>query len=136
MEKKKPTARILDPILDAEEVVWLGGEAGNVRKVYRIITTEYFRVGIAFFTPGEGGAVHVHENSEEFSYSLSGGGMALGENDTPLGEQSPGKIKWNPAGSFHGGKTGDDGISVKIWAYSAGGELPTNDGVLVKEGKV
>lgn len=136
MASDKPRPRIIDPIQDADEAVWLGSEQGTVRKVYRILTTPYFRVGMAFFTPGEGGSVHVHENSEEFSYSLTGGSTALGEGDVLLGQQTPGTIKWNPAGAFHGGKTLDGGISLKLWAYSAGGELPANDGVFVeKEGK-
>lgn len=134
MSEKRPKARILDPILDAEEVVWLGTEPGTIRKVYRILKTPYFNVGMAMFTPGEGGSVHVHENAEEVSYSIMGGSTAETEGDILIGEQCAGTIKWNPAGAFHGGKTTyEAGVSMKLFAYSAGGELPTNDGVRKKE---
>ena len=55
MSEKRPKARILDPILDAEEVVWLGTEPGTIRKVYRILKTPYFNVGMAMFTPERAG---------------------------------------------------------------------------------
>lgn len=135
MPEDRPVARIIEPTLDAEEVVWLGSGSGTVRKVYRIIKTPYFNVGMAFFTPGEGGSVHVHENAEEFSYSLSGGGTALGRDNEVIGKQTPGMIKWNPAGSFHGGRSDLGGVSRKIWAYSAGGQLPGNDGTFSKGDK-
>ena len=115
MSEKRPKARILDPILDAEEVVWLGTEPGTIRKVYRILKTPYFNVGMAMFTPGEGGSVHVHENAEEVSYSIMGGSTAETEGDILIGEQCAGTIKWNPAGSFHGGKTTyEAGVSMKL----------------------
>ncbi len=58
------------------------GTFGSVRKVFRVINkeltgSEKFVVGIAVFAPGEGGPVHVHENAEEFSYIISGGGVQL-----------------------------------------------------------
>lgn len=134
MEDKR-IPRIIDPIKDSEEVVWLGEKGGTVRKVYKVITTDCFRVLYAMFTPGEGGSVHVHENSEEFSYSISGGSSALGKDGIYIGEQTAGTLKWNPVGSYHGGKTGYNGVSVKLAVYSAGGELPTNDGKYTREEK-
>jgi quercetin dioxygenase-like cupin family protein len=127
MEKR--TAVIIDPFRDAEEVVWLGGGSGTIRKVYRVVNTKYFHVGLVVSTPGEGGSVHVHPSTEEFSYVIQGGGTQLGENDEPIGYARQGDIKWNPAGSYHGGKNDTDGVNIKIWCYSSGGELPTNDGV-------
>lgn len=136
MADKKPVARILDPVLDAKDVVWLGTEPGTIRKVYRIMSTPYFNVGMAMFTPGEGGSVHVHDNAEEFSYSVTGGSTSETEGNVVIGEQCAGTIKWNPAGSFHGGKTTSEaGVSMKLFAYSAGGELPSNDGVRKGEEK-
>ncbi len=138
MAEKKPVPRIIDPVRDAEEVVWLGDKPGTIRKVYRILTTERFKVGLAMFSPGEGGSVHTHDASEEFSYCITGGSTSEGEGGVQVGVQSQGKVKWNPVGSFHGGKTTyEAGVSLKLWSYSAGGELPTNDGVTSfgKEGK-
>lgn len=130
MENERVYPVIIDPIQDAESVVWLGNQPGTIRKVYRVLTTEYFRVLFAMFTPGEGGSVHVHETAEEFSYSITGGSTAYGENGQYIGEQSAGTIKWNPIGSYHGGKTSYNSVSLKLAVYSAGGELPTNDGKL------
>lgn len=60
------------------------GTFGSVRKVFRCINEreEYgastkFKVGLTIFAPGEGGPVHVHENSEEFSYIIQGSGVQL-----------------------------------------------------------
>ena len=133
MGEKRPVPRIIDPMLNAKEVVWLGSDKRNIRKVYRILETESVRVGLALFCPGEGGSVHWHENSEEFSYSIQGGGNAVPVDNQPLAHQGKGMIKWNPVGSHHGGATSSDaGVSVKIWAYCPIAELPTNDGVISK----
>ena len=133
MNKEKVFPRIIDPIQESEDVVWLGNEPGTIRKVYRVLTTDYFKVLFAMFTPGEGGSVHVHDNAEEFSYSITGGSTSYGKDNCYIGEQSAGKIKWNPVGSYHGGKTSYNGISLKLAVYSKGGELPTNDGIYIKK---
>ena len=77
------------------------GTFGSVRKVFRVINkeltgSEKFVVGIAVFAPGEGGPVHVHENAEEFSYIISGGGVQLDKDNRICGYYKKGDFKLFP----------------------------------------
>lgn len=107
------------------------GTFGSIRKVFRCINEqeEYggstkFKVGLTVFAPGEGGPVHVHENSEEFSYIIQGGGIQLDREGNIVGTYEKGDVKFVPAGAYHGGFCTSDEPLVMLWAYSDGGELP------------
>ncbi len=107
------------------------GTFGSVRKVFRCINEreEYgastkFKVGLTIFAPGEGGPVHVHENSEEFSYIIQGSGVQLDRDGNIVGTYQAGDVKFVPAGAYHGGFCTSDEPMVMLWAYSEGGELP------------
>lgn len=107
------------------------GTFGSVRKVFRCINereeygaSEKFKVGITIFAPGEGGPVHVHENSEEFSYIIQGRGVQLDKDNKIVGYYEKGDIKFVPKGAYHGGFCISDEPMVMLWAYSEGGELP------------
>ena len=106
------------------------GTFGSVRKVFRVINkeltgSEKFVVGIAVFAPGEGGPVHVHENAEEFSYIISGGGVQLDKDNRICGYYKKGDFKFVPRGAYHGGFCTSDEPMVQLFCYSTGGELPT-----------
>ena len=106
------------------------GTFGSCRKIFRVINkdltgSEKFVVGIAIFAPGEGGPVHVHDDAEEFSYIISGGGVQLDKDYHVVGEYKKGDFKFVPAGAYHGGFCTSDEPMVQLFAYSSGGELPT-----------
>ena len=107
------------------------GTFGSVRKVFRCINerpefggSTKFKVGLTIFAPGEGGPVHVHENSEEFSYIIQGSGVQLDRDGNIIGYHEKGDVKFIPAGAYHGGFCTSDEPMVMLWAYSEGGELP------------
>lgn len=144
---EEKNVRIIKPFREGEaEAVTLGdptvrytyikedgteGTFGSVRKVFRCINgqKEYgeskkFKVGLTIFAPGEGGPVHVHEESEEFSYIIQGGGVQLDREGNIVGRYEKGDVKFIPAGAYHGGFCTSDEPMVMLWAYSEGGELP------------
>ncbi len=125
-EEKK--VKIIKPFKDSEQV-YIGEKPGYMRKVFRCINEELtgskkFKVGVPVFAPGEGGPVHVHENAEEFSYIIQGGGVQLDKDGNVCGHYEKGDIKFVPAGAYHGGYCDSDEPLVMLWAYSEGGELP------------
>ena len=105
------------------------GTYGNCRKIFRIVNdklhhSEKFVLGIAVFAPGEGGMVQVHENAEEFSYIISGGGSHLDKDNKVCGHFTTGDVKFVPKGAYHGAFCDSDEPLVMLFGYSAGGELP------------
>lgn len=122
-----------DPALQYEYTKEDGtiGTFGSVRKVFRCINereeygaSQKFKVGLTIFAPGEGGPVHIHENSEEFSYIIQGKGVQLDRDGNIVGYYEKGDVKFVPAGVYHGGFAIGDEPLVMLWAYSEGGELP------------
>lgn len=103
---------------------------GSVRKVFGRINEreEYcafkkFKVGLTIFAPCEGDPVHVHENSEEFSYIIQGRGMQLNKEGQIVDCYEKGDVKFVLAGVYHGGFCCSDEPLVMLCAYSEGGEL-------------
>lgn len=126
-EEKK--VKIIKPYRESEKV-FIGDEPGSYRKVFRCINkelcgSEKFVVGLTVFAPGEGGPVHVHHDAEEFSYIIQGSGVQLDKDGNICGRYEKGDVKFVPAGVYHGGRCDSDEPLVMIWAYSAGGTLPT-----------
>ena len=132
-EGQAEAVQLGDPSLRYEYIKEDGtkGTFGSCRKVFRCINErdEYgastkFKVGLTIFAPGEGGPVHVHENSEEFSYIIQGKGVQLDKEGHIVGYYEKGDVKFVPAGAYHAGFAIGDEPMVMLWAYSEGGELP------------
>ena len=151
MENKKPKqAIIINPWTDSE-TVWVGSaETDTLRKNFRIIKpdrigkhldmgSKYFVAGVTVNPPMSVSTPHIHPDSEECSFTISGMELTnIGEGGEFIGTTGPGDFKFIPKNTYHGGagakggnENADPGLTVshKIWWYSAGGQLPTVDGM-------
>jgi putative monooxygenase len=122
----KPRLMSLD---DGAEELWIGLDTpGMTRKVYRFVSEQntgatQLNAGVTIFPPGEDSSYHIHPDSEEVNFVLSGSGSFVTEE-----EERPfvaGDVMFIPKGHWHQHRNTGAVPLVIAWAYAPQAELPS-----------
>jgi len=118
----------IKPFRDGEPR-WFGKSLGEMRKVYRCVDSDltesqHISMGITIFEPGEGGKLHCHENAEEITYVISGGGCSYGEEGELLGHFVKGDVVYYGQGEAHKHVNEQEETLILLWMHPATGTGP------------
>ena len=110
--------------------IWLGlHEEGFRRKVFRVVDEEQLGAknmvaGLTVFEPGERCSPHMHPDSEEINFIVSGGGLAMDKTHSRESRFEKHDVIFIPKGVEHVHYNDCDEPLLLFFVYAPPGELP------------